>query len=139
MYKRLIENLNILEKHNETNMPVLWLTGGAREYDLIKEIIGDCRELLGKIENGTLIDTKVRKGQRVYMKGFFDNEVEEYIVSDITLENGELEVHLKHDYDEGKTCYSRTVLGIGEIGRKVFLTKTEMEKKLREVKEISND
>lgn len=133
MYKRLSNE----ELNDFTSRVVVQLDPSLTQQ--VMSLILELSEYRAKIENGTLIDTKVRKGQRVYMKGFFDNEVEEYIVSDITLENGELEVHLKHDYDEGKTCYSCTVLGIGEIGRKVFLTKPEIEKKSRELKENSND
>lgn len=90
-------------------------------------------ELEDKIENGTLIDTKVKIGQRVFRRGFFKGEIDEYIVSNIILENGKLEVHLKHDFDEHNTCYSATVLGIEEIGKTVFLTKTEAEVKLKEL------
>lgn len=86
-------------------------------------------ELEDKIENGTLIDTKVARGQRVYMRGFFKGDIDEYIVSNIVLENGKLTIRLKHDFDEGKTCYSTTVLGIEEIGKTVFLTKAEAEAK----------
>lgn len=89
-------------------------------------------ELEDLIENGTLIDTKVKQGQRVYMRGFWKDDFDEYIVSNILLENGILEIHLKHDFDEGKTCYSATVIGIDEIGKTVFLTKSEA--KLKELK-----
>lgn len=84
-------------------------------------------ELEDKIMDGTLIDTKVKIGQRVFRSGFFKGEIDEYIVSNIILNNGKLEVHLKHDFDEHKTCYSVTVLGIEEIGKTVFLTKAEVE------------
>ena len=90
-----------------------------------KRVYYRLRELEDKIDNGTLIDTKVKVGQRVYRCGFFKGEIDEYIVSNIILENGELKIHLKHDFDEHKTCYSVTVLSIEEIGKTVFLTKAE--------------
>ena len=90
-------------------------------------------ELEDKIENGTLIDTKVKIGQRVFRRGFFKDEIDEYIVSNIILENGKLEVHLKHDFDEHKICYSATVLDIEEIGKTVFLTRAEA--RLKELQE----
>ncbi|MBR2870612.1 MAG: hypothetical protein IKB98_04470 [Clostridia bacterium] len=89
-------------------------------------------ELEDKLENGTLVDTKVKIGQRVFRRGFFKGEIDEYIVSNIILENGKLKFHLKHDYDEHQTCYSATVLDIEEIGKTVFLTKAEAEKKVKE-------
>ena len=98
-----------------------------------KRVYYRLRELEDKIENGTLIDTKVKVGQRVYRRGFFKGEIDEYIVSNIILENGKLKIHLKHDFDEHKTCYSATVLSIEEIGKTIFLTKAEAEKKLEEV------
>lgn len=88
-------------------------------------------ELEDKIMDGTLIDTKVKIGQRVFRRGFFKGEIDEYIVSNIILENGKLEVHLKHDFDEHKTCYSATVLDIEEIGKTVFLTRAEAEARLK--------
>lgn len=90
-------------------------------------------ELEDKIVNGTLIDTKVKIGQRVFRFGFFKGDFDEYIVSNIVLENGKLEIHLKHDYDEHSTCYSVTVLGIEEIGKTVFLTLEEAEARLKEI------
>lgn len=99
------------------------------------QVIKRLAELEDKIMDGTLIDTKVKIGQRVFRRGFFKGEIDEYIVSNIILENGKLEVHLKHDFDEHKTCYSATVLGIEEIGKTVFLTKAEAEAKLKELQE----
>ena len=91
------------------------------------EIYNRLAELEDKILSGTLIDTKVKIGQRVFRRGFFEGEIDEYIVSNIILENGKLKVRLKHDFDEHKTCYSATVLGIEEIGKTVFLTRAEAE------------
>lgn len=92
-------------------------------------------ELEDKIMDGTLIDTKVKIGQRVFRRGFFKGEIDEYIVSNIILKNGKLEVHLKHDFDEHKICYSATVLDIEEIGKTVFLTRAEAEARLKELQE----
>lgn len=56
-YKRLQYNLEILERHNEIHTPIFHLTDGkTHEQDLIRELITDCRELLSKIEKGTLVD-----------------------------------------------------------------------------------
>ena len=98
-----------------------------------KRVYYRLRELEDKIDNGTLIDTKVKVGQRVYRRGFFKGEIDEYIVSNIILENEELKIHLKHDFDEHKTCYSVTVLSIEEIGKTVFLTKAEAEARLKKL------
>lgn len=127
------------KNHDETNKSVLQLTGFTKtENELIKEIVSDTQKLIDKIENGTLIDTKVKIGQRVFRRGFFKGEIDEYIVSNIILENGELKIHLKHDFDEHKTCYSATVLDIEEIGKTIFLTKAEAEAKLKELKGVQN-
>ena len=103
------------------------------EANALTKVFNRLALLEDKIDNGTLIDTKVKVGQRVYRRGFFKGEIEEYIVSNIILENGELKIHLKHDFDEHKTCYSVTVLSIEEIGKTIFLTKAESEKKLEEL------
>lgn len=89
--------------------------------------------------NGTLIDTKVKIGQRVFRRGFFKDEIDGYIVSNIILENGKLEVHLKHDFDEHKTCYSATVLGIEEIGKTVFLTEPKPKHGSKNYRRGNND
>jgi hypothetical protein len=94
-------------------------------------------DILTKYENGTLVDTKVKIGQRVYMRGFWKDDFDEYIVSNIIMENGELKYRLKHDFDEGKTCYSVTVFTLKEFEEEVFLTKAEAEQKLAdELKEL---
>lgn len=98
-----------------------------------KRVYYRLRELEDKIDNGTLIDTKVKVGQRVYRCSFFKGEIDEYIVSNIILENRELKIYLKHDFDEHKTCYLVTVLSIKEIGKTVFLTKAEAEARLKEL------
>ena len=90
-YKRLQYNLDILEKHNEIHTPVFHLTDGKTyEQDLVRELITDCRELLSKIENGTLIELENRKplmwgkdGDTIHclhcgedLMGIFDGETE---------------------------------------------------------------
>lgn len=125
-YKRLTERCGKGISVKETS---------ANDNRSIWNAIEHLAELEDKIENGTLIDTKVKIGQRVFRFGFFKGDFDEYIVSNIVLENGKLEIHLKHDYDEHSTCYSVTVLGIEEIGKTVFLTREETEKRLKELQE----
>ena len=100
-----------------------------------EKVVNRLAELEDKIENGTLIDTKVKVGQRVYMRSIFRGEFDEYIVSNIRLDNGKLKISLKHDFDEGKTCYSTTIIGLDEIGEKVFLTTAKAEAKLKELRD----
>ena len=107
--------------------------GTCDSYDRFMETYNRLVELEDKIENGTLIDTKVKVGQSVYRRGFFKGEIDEYIVSNIILENGQLKIHLKHDLDEHKTYYLETVLSIEEIGKTIFLTKAEAEARLKEL------
>lgn len=62
-YRRLKDNLDILERHNEIHTPIFYLTDGkTHEQDLIRELISDCRELLGKIENEILVELPCKIG-----------------------------------------------------------------------------
>lgn len=122
-YKRLTETKKINEYCSTVEC------GEHCEDCYVGNLYERLAELEDKILDGTLIDTKVKIGQRVFRRGFFKGEIDEYIVSNIILENGKLKVHLKHDFDEHKTCYSATVLGIEEIGKTVFLTRAEAESK----------
>ena len=120
------------EHFGEPNGCNRW-NGTCGNYERFMETYNRLAELEDKIENGTLIDTKVKIGQRVFRFGFFKGDFDEYIVSNVVLENGKLEIHLKHDFDEHSTCYSVTVLGVDEIGKTVFLTREEAEKRLKEL------
>lgn len=126
-YKRLTETKKINEYCSTVEC------GEHCEDCYVGNLYERLAELEDKILDGTLIDTKVKIGQRVFRRGFFKGEIDEYIVSNIILENGNLKVHLKHDFDEHKTCYSATVLGIEEIGKTVFLTRAEAEARLKEL------
>ena len=66
-YKRLKNNLAILEEYNKTHRPVFHITyGQTHEVDLINEIISDSKDLLDKIENGTLLSIPfIRKHPKV--------------------------------------------------------------------------
>jgi hypothetical protein len=56
-YKRLKENLQILDAHNHGQGKVINLTGGQKtESILLHEVISDCREILNKIEQGKMIE-----------------------------------------------------------------------------------
>lgn len=58
-YERLKENIETLCTHNERHIPVFHITDGKKhEIYLIREIVADCREILDKIEQGTLVDTE---------------------------------------------------------------------------------
>ena len=125
-YERLTERRSNLVIDKCGNCENVRNPQGCTEHRCYEVIKTRLAELEDKIENGTLIDTRVKIGQRVYMRGFWKGDFDEYIVSNIIMENGELKYHLKHDFDEGKTCYSVTVFTLKEF-EEVFLTEAEAE------------
>ena len=123
-YKRLQYNLDILEKHNEIHTPVFHLTDGkTHEQDLVRELIADCRELLNKIENGTLIELPCKVGDKVYYVNEYrpTPRIEEYKVYTFTFD-------FKHE------IVLMVENGYGFYKNQIFLTRAEAEKKLKDLK-----
>ena len=154
-YKRLQYNLDILEKHNEIHTPVFHLTDGkTHEQDLVRELIADCRELLNKIENGTLIESKYPLYSTVFIVDYVNEKgysvgvgvgkpiVRECFITTISQVMKSQILYrvqpkdLPQEVIDGKVehiehweiyCYQE---------KQLFLTKAEAEKKL---KELQND
>lgn len=130
-YERLNNNLKLLELHNETHKPIFHLTNGqTHEVDLIRDIISDCRGLLNKIENGTLIELPCKVGDTVY-----SNErimFEPVVVKVIT-------THQSMNLPVSYTVFATAKDGYGiylssdNFNEDWVLTKTEAEKKLKEL------
>lgn len=142
-YKRLKENIGILNTHNATLIRVRDLTHGNKtEHELIREIVSDCREILDKIEQGTLIELPCKEGDIVYcvgskcLSGLYDKKCivrlkdecpcilnEELIVFEKIVQQSLL-IHLAFEDNDNFL-----------LGKTVFLTREEAEKRLKELQE----
>lgn len=119
-YKRLRKNLGILENHNIFKIPVKTLTNNEKiEFVLIQEIIADCRKLLKKIENGTLIELPCKVGDIVWSV-------------DCEYNDDGILVYFVHDTPFMLENYR-------SWGKYFFLKKAEAEAKLKELQEKDND
>lgn len=131
-YKRLKDNLDILENHNEIHTPIFHLTDGkTHEQDLIRELISDCRELLNKLENGTLIELPCKVGDTVYCIYHFDGWFEEDDMEYDIIPEEVVDIIIKEeDFDIG-TSWSM----IGKFQRVcVCFSIAEAEEKLKKLK-----
>lgn len=71
-YKRLNENVTILNMHNHRFRSIEQLTDGKKtENQVIDEIVHDTIEILDKIEHGTLIELPCKVGDTVYYIEYF--------------------------------------------------------------------
>ena len=151
-YKRLQYNLDILEKHNEIHTPVFHLTDGkTHEQDLIRELIADCRELLNKIKNGTLIETEYPIYQDVYFIDYVDENYysvgavkgkptvrKAFIHSVEQVMKGQIlyliQLHdLPQEVLDNEVEHTETWEWFHYSKENLFLTKAEAEKKLEEL------
>ena len=133
-YKRLNQNISILNMHNHNFRSVLQLTDGKKtENQVIDEIVHDAMEILNKIEQGTLVELPCKVGDTVYFavdNGWDCAEIDEIHIfkDDIVFEWVQ--------YDRG---YELTELwdsgdfSIRDIGKSIFLTREEAEAKLKEL------
>lgn len=78
------------------------------------------------INKNTFIDTKFVVGQSVYTRGFFKDEIEEYVVKEVAYNHGKISVYLQHEWDRDKTCYSATVYHEEDFD-KLFTDRKELE------------
>ena len=139
-YKRLKENIETLYAHNERHIPVFHITGGTQhEIDLIREIVSDCREILKKIEQGTLIELPCKVGDTVYWvweeftNGKQKLSIEEWKVEVIHIEENDWAVKgFGKEREDGSRpffwCHS------SRFGIWWFLTREEAEKRLKELR-----
>lgn len=148
-YKRLKENIETLYAHNERHIPVFHITGGAQhEIDLIREIVSDCREILNKIEQGTLIELPCKVGdkvyidERVYRHSVFYNHIIVGIkflvvgrVTSIRITKKQILMRVKVEYAGNPFRHKEINFPIGAIGKTLFLTREEAEAKLKELQE----
>lgn len=79
------------------------------------------------INNNTIVDTVFSIGQHVYMRGFFKEDIDEYIVKSITYEDGELSVGLQHEWDKDSTCYSLSIYHEDDFNR-IYTDRKVLEK-----------
>ena len=130
-YNRLKENIEILNMHNELRHSVMRLTDYKKnEVDLIRELVHDCRKILNKIEQGTLIELPCKVGDTVYFVYGTDNDT-------MRIDKGKIEslsidsesIWFRAIYESGLS-YWHTALG---LGIDVFLTREEAEKRLKEL------
>lgn len=143
-YKRLKENLNVMCMHNHGKGKVLTLTNGEKtENQVIDEIVSDCREILDKIEQGTLIKRPlIKKGDSIwivcrYRQGsasvgsYYTRKVVRRCVDKIFLNNDNsftistilIEKGVKH----------RSIVKSNTVMKSWFLTREEAEKRLLEL------
>ena len=116
MYERLKDNIETLSTHNERHIPVFHITDGKKpETDLIREIVSDCREILNKIEQGTLIELPCKVGD-----SFYSYEGLKYTCYGVEI--GKDGIYLR-------TVYDMKFL----FGKDAFLTREEAEKRLLEL------
>lgn len=130
-YERLRKNLDILECHKIIKTHVKTLTNNEKtKLVLIQEIIDDCRALLNKIENGTLIELPCKIDGIVYFvskkKGVQWSGITEI---QVLLDRYTKVIQVRDDDYKWHTVNNNTV----------FLTKAEAEAKLNELQEKDND
>ncbi len=99
-------------------------------------------ELKAKIDNRTLIELPCKVGDKVYAPHWHFGEWDEivpYQITNVTVtQNKKLEWVKKYramEVRNGKTIDWQLNFSFDEIGQKVFLTKAEAEKKLKELKD----
>ena len=118
-YERLKENLNVMCMHNHTQGSkgrVIELTNGRKtESQVIDEIVTDCREILGKIEQGTLIELPCKIGDSFYSYQGFKYQC--------------LGIEITNDGIYLRTIYDMKFL----YGKDCFLTREEAKAKLKEL------
>lgn len=138
-YKRLNQNISILNMHNHSFRSVKQLTDGKKtENQVIDEIVHDIAEILDKIERGTLIELPCKVGDTVYWvweeytNGKQKLSIEEWEIEKICIEKNEWAVKgLGEELVEGIRqffwCHS------SKFGIWWFLTREEAEKRLLEL------
>lgn len=106
-----------------------------------EEIYNRLAELEDKIESGTLIELPCKVGDVVYAPHWHFGEWDKivpYQITNITItQNKKLEWTKKYRAMEvmnGKTIDWQLNFAFDEIGKKVFLTKEEAEKRIEEIK-----
>ena len=143
-YERLNNNLKLLELHNETHKPIFHLTDGqTHEVDLIRDIISDCRGLLNKIENGTLIELPCKVGDTVYIVANIDcglakkHGIVEGVVTEIeiTIDKNVIasRIYVEHPFIYSERNPNLIINRYIFFPDELFLTKAEAEKKLKEL------
>jgi hypothetical protein len=121
-YERLKENLQILDAHNHGQGKVINLTGWQKNGKYITlRSYSDCREILNKIEQGTLIELPCNVGDKFYICYTCPPEYKELEVCGYREINGILEV-----CDGLNNWYS-----VNEL----LFTREEAEKRLKELQE----
>lgn len=64
---RLKENIQLLNKHNQSNRPIYKISNGRKyEFDVINEIVKDVSLIIEKMEKGLLIELPCKVGGVVY-------------------------------------------------------------------------
>ena len=129
-YKRLKENLNVMCMHNHTQGArgrVVVLTNGRKtENQVIDEVVSDCREILNKIEQGTLIELPCKVGDTVY---FIDEKrwVWEMVVVEIAILKKNIVCEIGNRRKEVRSVWKEN------WGKTIFFTREEAEKRLKEL------
>lgn len=106
------------------------------------EIYRRLQELENKIENGTLIELPCKVGDTVYMPWEYDGiyAIAELTVNDIfldmTIGSSSIQTNLESDSAEYMKIYRYGLFKFEDIGQKIFLTKAEAEKKLKELQNV---
>ena len=146
-YERLKENLNVMCMHNHTQGArgrVVVLTNGRKtENQVIDEVVSDCREILDKIENGTLIELPCKVGDTIYVPWVYDGEygVSFHEIKRIEIYKGGIDILF--DVDEGNFdidalyavlyIYNAGRFNLSLLGERFFITREEAEKRLKEL------
>lgn len=139
-YKRLKENIHIMSVHNRAGYTVKSLTGGKTEYEVIDEIVSDCSEILNKIEQGTLKEIPCKIGDTLYTNirwqgDYMRKENAPYPVTVVFIginDNVDMGGGVINIVNEKGRMWQIDFL---DIGKTVFLTREEAEKRLKELQE----
>lgn len=99
------------------------------------ECVNRLAELEDKIENGTLIELPCKVGDTVYLLWEYQgiSAIAALTVEDISIEDKCINTNLDSDDYDLKNKYNWGYFGWEEIGKTVFLTKAEAEKRLEEL------
>lgn len=128
MKERLKNNIAILKQHNLTGRPVFHITDGHKyEMDLINEIVEDCEEIFNDEEQGLLVKLPCKVGDTVYL--CIADDIFEWKVVSIEIFDFDTVLRLGH---KGSLDYAAEY--VSSLGKRLFTTRAEAEKKLSEIK-----
>ena len=140
---RLKENIQLLNKHNQSNRPIYKISNGRKyEFDVINEIVKDVSLILDKIEKGTLIELPCKVGDTVYC--IEHNTIHECVVKTVksltyesqTIFFVEVECEIVDPFYSDGRKLKHGIYAVWEIEwgshYRAFPTKEEAEAKLKE-------